>query len=116
MKTSVYCISCKQPDSRLVTWINEAAAKHGIQTHVLELQQIADWKPENGDSAALFLIDSAMDIRPNLADIRTLSLVSSPKYFLFITDVQQNGSLGLSVELSLAIGSNWRFVSAEHDE
>ena len=118
MKVSVFYIDQGSHDPRLIDCLRRVLNREeGTELHLSSVQDDTELQRKfaSRDRTALLVFGAAVDIRANLDLIRKLAQSIPHHYFLFLRTDERSEALGLSVELSYAIGGNWQFAYLNGD-
>lgn len=117
MAVSVLYIDQGSHDLRLIDSLRKIAGREeDTELHFPALRHVSDLKEGlAAKDAALFVFGATVDIKANLDLIRSLARDIPNHYFLFLRKNKRSDALGLSVELSYAIGGNWQFTYSSGD-
>lgn len=117
MALSVLYIDQGSHDLRLIDCLQKiVGGEENTELHFPAVRHVSDLREGlTAKTAALFVFGAAVDIKGNLDLIRNLAQDVPNHYFLFLRANERSEALGLSVELSYAIGGNWQFTYSRGD-
>lgn len=117
MALSVLYIDQGSHDLRLIDCLQKiVGGEEETELHFPAMRHVPDLREGlAAKAAALFVFGAAVDIKGNLELIRNLAQDVPNHFFLFLRANKRSEALGLSVELSYAIGGDWQFTYSRGD-